>query len=140
MEALEELYLTRRTRGWSLQVYDYTSNVWRDGEEAFREAGTYEKAVLKGPGTRPIRIRVVPTGGGEISMDAASAREMGTWRALGIELKGRHLQLIDSLLEAHEGAVTVEELVTLLRDSRDSLADEVLEALSALLPLGGGGP
>jgi hypothetical protein len=112
MEALEELYLTRRTRGWSLQVYDYTSNVWRDGEEAFREAGTYEKAVLKGPGTRPIRIRVVPTGGGEISMDAASAREMGTWRALGIELKGRHLQLIDSLLEA----------------------------LSALLPLGGGGP
>ena len=138
MEALHELYLTRRDRGWSVQVYDYTSNTWREGEEAFRESGTYERAVLRGPGTSPVRVRLVPTGGGDLSMDAASAGEMGTWRALGVERRGRHLQLIASLLEGHGGQVTLEELAVLLSGSSDPLAEEVLDALSPLLPPGGG--
>ncbi len=138
MEALHELYLARRERGWSIQVYDYTSNTWREGDDAFCEAGTYERAVLRGPGMSPVRVRVVPTGAGDLSMDVASAREMGTWRALGIELKGRHLLLIASLLEGHGGQVTVEELVVLLRGSSDPLAGEVLAALYPLLPPGGG--
>ena len=139
MEALEELYLARRAKGWSVQVYDYTSNTWREGKEAFRVPGTYERAVLQGPGTGPIRVRVLPTGGGGLSMDPASAREVGTWRALGVELRGRHLVLLASLLEGHTGPVTVEELVALLRISEDPLAGDVLDALAPLVPSGGGG-
>ncbi|NIP34665.1 MAG: hypothetical protein GWN18_06955 [Thermoplasmata archaeon] len=140
MEALEELYLARREMGWSVQVYDYTSNSWREGEEAFRAPGTYERAVLQGPGTRPVRVRVLPSGGGGLSMDPASAAEVGTWRALGVELRGRHLELIGSLLEGRSEKVTVEELTALLRASDDPRAGEVLAALSTLLPQGGGGP
>lgn len=140
MEALEELYMARRAQGWSVQVYDYTTNTWREGEDAFREAGTYERAVLKGPGTPPVRVRVLPTGGGDLSMDAVSAREMGTWRALGVDLRGRHLELIASLLGDHGERVTIGELVALLRTSDDPLAGEVLKALSPLVPMEGGGP
>jgi hypothetical protein len=138
MEALEELYLARRARGWEVMVYDYTSNSWRDNEEAFHTPGTYERAVLRAPGSRPVRVRILPTGGGGLSVDAASAGGMGVWRALGLDLKGRHLELLGSLLEGREGEVTMEELVALLRASGDPRADEVLEALSLLVPSGGG--
>jgi hypothetical protein len=140
MEALEELYLARRDRGWEVMVYDYSSNAWRENEEAFRRPGTYERAVLRGPDSRPVRVRIVPAGGKGLSVDAASAGEMGVWRALGVELKGRHLDLVASLLEGREGDVTLEEMVELLRGSDDPRADEVLVALSALVPTGGGGP
>ena len=139
MEALEELYVARRERGWEVMVYDYTSNTWREGDEAFRTPGTYERAVLHGPGSRPVRVRILPTGGGGLALDAASAGEMGVWRALGIDLKGRHLELIGSLVEGREGEVTVEELAALLRASGDPRATEVLDALSPLVPSGGGG-
>lgn len=139
LEALEELYLARREKGWSVQVYDYTSNSWREGDEAFRVPGTYERAVLQGPGTRPVRVRVLPSGGGGLSMDPASAGEVGTWRALGVELRGRHLELIVSLLEGRTEKVTLQELAGMLRARDDPLAREVLEAISTLLPPGGGG-
>jgi len=138
MEALQALYLARRARGWDLQVYDYTSNTWREGDEAFATPGTYERAVLKGPGMRPIRVSVLPAAGGGLSLDASSVREMGVWRALGIDLKGRHLDLLGSLVEGHTGQVTLEELMDLLRASDDPLASEVLVALAPLVPTGGG--
>jgi hypothetical protein len=138
MEALEELYLARRDRGWEVMVYDYTSNIWRENDEAFRTPGTYERAVLRGPGPRPIRVRILPTGGRDLSVDAGSATEMAVWRALGVDLKGRHLELIGSLLEGREGEVTLEDLAALLGTSGDSRAGEVLEALSHLVPSGGG--
>jgi hypothetical protein len=119
-------------------VYDYTSNSWWENEEAFRRPGTYERAVLRGPDSRPVRVRILPSGGGGLSVDAASAGEMGVWRALGIELKGRHLDLVATLLEGRDGEITLEELVTLLRASDDPRSGEVLEALSTLVPLGGG--
>lgn len=139
IEALEELYLARRDLGWEVMVYDYTSNTWRENEEAFRTPGTYERAVLRGPTSRPVRVRILPTGGGNLSVDAASAAEKGVWRALGLDLKGRHLELLGSLLEGREGEVTLEDLVALLGACGDPRADEVLEALSRLVPSGGGG-
>lgn len=139
MEALRELYLARKSRGWDLRVYDYTSNTWLQGEEAFVTPGTYERAVLTGPGTRPIRVRVLPTGGGDLALDATSVGEMGVWRALGVDLRGRHLDLLATLLEDRPEKVTLEELVALLRGSGDPLAVEVLEALAPLVPPGGEG-
>jgi hypothetical protein len=138
MKALRELYRARRAMGWGLQVYDYTSNTWREGDEAFTTPGTYERAVLTGPGMRPIRVRVLPTAVGGLSLDAGCVREMGVWRALGIDLKGRHLDLVGSLVEGHSGHVSVEELVELLMASDDPLAREVLVALAPLVPSGGG--
>lgn len=140
MEALEELYHAQRARGWDLRVYDYTSNTWREAEEAFTTLGTYERAVLTGPGTRPIRVRVLPRGGGGLLLEAASAREMSVWRALGIPLQGRHLELVSSLLKDRPGQVSLEELADLLKASDDPIASEVLEVLVPLLPSGGGRP
>lgn len=139
MEALEELYLARKARGWDLRVYDYTSNTWRRGDEAFETPGTYERAVLTGPGLRPVRVRVLPRGGGGLLLDATSAGEIAVWRMLGIPLQGRHLDLISSLLEDSPEKVSLEELADLLRASEDPLAKEVLEALGRLLPSEGGG-
>ena len=138
MDALQDLYLARRARGWDLRVYDYTSNTWREGDEAFTVPGTYERAVLTGPGMRPIRVRVLPTTGGGLSLDVTSVKEMGVWRALGIDLLGRHLDLMGSLVEGQTGQVTVEELVDLLSACDDPLAPEVLDALAPLVPSEGG--
>jgi hypothetical protein len=138
MDALEELYRARRARGWDLRVYDYTANTWRDGEDAFRVPGTYERAVLTGPGTRPIRVRLVPSGGELLLLDATSARDMGVWRALGVQLLGRHLDLLGELLADRTDRVSVEEIAALLRASDDPLAPRVLEALAPLLGRGGG--
>jgi hypothetical protein len=137
MEALEELYRARRARGWDLRVYDYTANTWREGDEAFQMPGTYERAVLTGPGTRPIRVRVVPSGGDMLQLDAGSAREMSVWRALGVRLHGRHLDLLGQLLEDRTERVSLEELAVLLRESEDPLASQVLEAIGPLLRPGG---
>jgi len=140
MEALEDIYRSRRARGWDLRVYDYASNTWREAEEAFATPGTYERAVFTGPGTRPIRVRVLPRGGGGILLDATSAREMAVWQTLGIPFQGRHLQLISSVLEDRPGQVSLEEFADLLKASDDPLASEVLEALGPLLPSGGSRP
>ncbi len=140
MEALEELYHARRGMGWDLRVYDYTSNTWREAEEAFTTPGTYERAVLTGPDARPIRVRVLPRGGRGLLLEATSAREMSVWRALGIPLQGRHLELVSSLLEDRPGQVSLEELADLLKASDDPIASEVLEVLGPLLPSGGGRP
>lgn len=140
MDALQELYLARRARGWDLRVYDYTSNKWREGTEAFTVPGTYERAVLTGPGMRPIRVRLLPTAGSGLSLDVTSIKEMGVWRALGIDLQGRHLDLMWSLVEGLTGHVTVKELVILLKACDDPLVPEVLEALAPLVPSEGGLP
>ncbi|UCC93147.1 MAG: hypothetical protein JSW25_00265 [Thermoplasmata archaeon] len=140
MEALEELYLARRARGWDLRVYDYSSNTWLEGSEAFSTPGTYERAVLTGPGRRPVRVRVLPAGGDMLQLDAASVRDMGIWRALGVQLQGRHLELLAGLLEGREDRVSLEELAALLRSSDDPLAGQVLEVIAPLLRDGGGGP
>jgi len=140
LEALEELYMARRDRGWSVRVYDYGSNTWREGGEAFRTSGTYERAVLTGPGTSPVRVRLMPRGRGMLLLDAASAKDVGVWRALGVDLKGRHLEVIGELLEGHEGSLPVEELARMLASTDDPVAREALEALAPLLPRGGGGP
>lgn len=137
--ALEDLYRARKARGWTLRVYDYGSNTWREGEEAFRTPGTYERAVLTGPGTTPVRVRVLPPEGGVLQLDASSALDLGVWRALGVDLKGRHLEVIGELLEGWEGPLPVEELARLLGSSQDPVAMEALEALASLLPRGGGG-
>jgi hypothetical protein len=137
MDALEELYRARLARGWELSVYDYTANTWRDGEDAFRVSGTYERAVLTGPGARPIRVRVVPKGGSILQLDAGTAREMGVWRALGVRLLGRHVDLLGELLDDRPGQVSLEELAQLLRTSDDPLAAEILEAMAPILRSGG---
>ena len=137
MEALQELHRERRDKGWTVQVYDYTANSWFEGEEAFERPGTYERAVLRCPGKTPVRVRVLPSGGGGLSLDVGSAMGLGTWRALGIELRGRHLDLIGTLLGDRTGQVTIDELAGLLAASDDDLAAEVLEALSPLVHAGG---
>jgi hypothetical protein len=138
MEALEDLYRARAVKGWDVRVYDYTSNTWKEAEEAFSTPGTYERAVLTGPGTRPIRVRVLPRGASGLKLEATSAMEMAVWRTLGIGLQGRHLDLISRLLVDHDGPVTIEELAGLLVGSEDPLAKEVLHALAPLLPTGVG--
>ena len=79
--------------------------------------------------------RAAPADGRDFGGDPAG--KLGA-RALGVELQGRHLLLLASLLEGRGGQVTLDELAILLRNSSDPLVGEVLAALSPLLPPGGG--
>ena len=83
-------------------VYDYASNRWVDAEEAFSRSGTYELAVLSGPGGERVRVRVMPPGPAGLSIDARSAGDLAVWRAIGVDLAARHLQLLRDLLDGRE--------------------------------------
>jgi hypothetical protein len=136
LEALEALYREKAPLGWDLRVYDYTSNSWSPAEEAFARTGTYEMAVLTPPGGRPVLVRVLPPGGSNLTIEVASAGEMGPWRSLGVQFSGRHLELITRLLKGRSGPVTIEELSSLVRNEGSELAMEVLDRLGPLLPGG----
>ncbi len=114
LEALEALYRARRGQGWSLTVYDYPENRWYDGEVAFEREGTYEQAVLIDPRGRRVRVRLSPSGGWGIRLDAASAGEMAVWRAMGMEPRGPALALLRDALQGRTGPVDLEELDSII--------------------------
>ena len=115
-------------------MYDYTSNSWLDASEAFSRPGTYERALLTGPGGVRVRVRIMPRGHGGLSIDAESAGDVSVWRALGVHLAVRHLTLVVEVLAGREGPVALEEVATLLTEIDGVVAREVLEALGPLLP------
>lgn len=135
MGALESLYRSRKAGGWELKVYDYSSNTWRDAEEAFVTPGTYERAVLTGPGMRPVRVRVLPPGARGLHMDPSSAREVAVWRALGLDLRARHMDAIAKVLKDRKDPISLEEVADLLEGRNDDAAreahDEILRFLSS---------
>lgn len=140
MEALEDLYRSPRLSGWDLKVYDYSSNTWRDAEEAFSVPGTYERAVLTRPGTRPVRVRVMPPHAGGLSVDPGSAGEMAVWRTLGLDLRSRHLVAIGDVLDGRNGPVPLEEICELLDSEEGDDAREARAAILDLLATGRGSP
>ena len=140
LEGLEVFYSAQMEEGWDLKVYDYTSNTWREAADAFRRAGTYENAVMTRAGSKPIRIRLLPSGKGGLMIDVASVGDKALWRSLGVQLGGRHLGLLVRMLEDHSGEIMMEELVALLRTCDDPLASEVIDALGYLVPSEGDGP
>jgi hypothetical protein len=140
MRALEELYRSRGAEGWDLRVYDYTSNSWRDADEAFSTPGTYERAVLARSGQRPIRIRVLPPGPEALRVDPRSAGELAVWRALGLDLRGHHLEAIRRVLVGRRDPVPVQEVGRLLRADGGRDAMEAWGAISGLLSGGDGAP
>lgn len=119
-------------------MYDYTSNSWLDASEAFSRPGTYEKALLTGPGGARVRVRITPRAAGGLSIDAGSTGDVSVWRALGVNLAVRHLALLKEVLVGREGPVTLEEVAKLLAALDGETARETLEALGPLLP--GAGP
>jgi hypothetical protein len=139
MEALEDLYHSRKAMGWDLTVYDYSSNSWRDAEEAFGTPGTYERAVLTRPGTRPVRVRVLPPGTGGLRVDPSSAHEVAMWRALGLDLRPRHMDAIAEVLEGRRDPVSLEEVADLLEGGSDDAAREARDEILRLLSNGGVG-
>ena len=135
MKAFEDLYHSRKEIGWKLTVYDYSSNSWRDAEEAFSTPGIYERAVLIGPGMRPVRICVLPPGTGGLHVDPSSAREVAMWRALGLDLRPRQMDAIAEVLEARKDPVSLLEVANLLEgesgDAARGARDEILRLLSS---------
>jgi hypothetical protein len=140
MEALEGLYRSRKATGWELKVYDYSSNTWRDAEEAFVTPGTYERAVLTGPGMQPVRVRVLPPGKGGLHFDPSSTREVAVWRALGLNLRPRHMDAIAGVLEGRKGPISLEEVVDMLEGRTDEAAREAREEIIRFLSTGGADP
>ncbi len=138
MEALEELYRSHRVKGWDLKVYDYASNAWRDAEEAFSTTGTYERAVLTRPGTRPIRVRVMPQHTGGLRVDPGSAGEIAVWQTLGLDLRSRHLAAVSKVLEGRRDPVPLEEICGLLEMEEGDDAREARVAIMDLLSTGSG--
>ena len=137
MGALEDLYRSRKAKGWDLKVYDYSSNSWRDAEEAFVTPGVYELAVLTGPGTQPVRVRVIPPGTGGLYLDPSSAREVAMWRALGLDLRPRHMDAIAEVLEGRRDPVSLEEVADLLEGGADDAAREARAEIQRFLSSGG---
>ena len=133
MVALEALYNSRKDLGWNLSVYDYSSNSWRDAEEAFATPGVYERAVLIGPGMRPVRVRMLPPGTGGLYLDPSSAREVAMWRALGLDLRPRHMDAIAEVLEARGDPVSLVEVANLLEGESGDAAREALDEIHKLL-------
>ena len=140
LEDLEGMYASRRSLGWDLRVYDYASNTWRTGEEAFSTPGTYERAVLTPPGGRPIQVRVLPPSATGLHVDAASAGQLAVWRALGVALQGRHVEALAEALEGRNGPVPLTEVASALEGLDSDAAREALEAIRDALGAGGGGP
>jgi hypothetical protein len=140
LDALEELYSARRAGGWELRVYDYSTNAWKGPEKAFSTPGTYEMAILTPPDGRPVKVRVLPPGATGLSVDAASIGELGVWRALGVDLKGRHVEAVVEALEGREGPVPLQEIATLLEGVEGDAASEARKAILATFGDGGGGP
>jgi hypothetical protein len=140
MEALEALYRSPRMRGWDLKVYDYTSNTWRDAGEAFSTPGTYERAVLTRPGTRPVRVRVMPPRSEGLRLDPRSAGDMAVWRTLGLDLKNRHLEVIRRVLVGRGEPVPLEELARLLESDPGDDAKDARNVIMGLLSTEGGSP
>ncbi len=139
MEALEDLYRSRKAMGWDLKVYEYSSNSWRDAEEAFGTPGVYERAVLTGPGMRPVRVCILPPGAGGLHMDPSSAREVAVWRALGLDLRPRHMDAIAEVLERRKDPVSLEEVAYLLEEGGDEAAREARAEILRFLSSGGVG-
>lgn len=136
MEALEDLYRSRKAVGWDLKVYEYSSNSWLDAEEAFGTPGAYERAVLTGPGMRPVRVRILPPGAGGLHMDPSSAREVAMWRALGLDLRPRHMDAIAEVLEGRKDPVSLEEVADLLEGRGDDAAREARDEIQRFLSIG----
>lgn len=134
LEGLERLWEARSGHGWSLQVYDYGANRWLEGDAAFSRPGTYEQAVLTGPVGQRVRVRLLPPGSGGLAVDPASAGEVAVWRAMGADLRARHLEVVRGLLEGREGPVPLGELAAMLEADGSEVAREVLAAISGLLP------
>jgi hypothetical protein len=137
LDALKGLWEARRKGGWDLRVYDYTSNSWMGAEEAFSRPGTYERAVLTAPGGRPVRVTVLPPGGGGLSVDPASATTVGLWRSLGVSMRASQLELIGRLLAGRTEPINLEDLGALLEGSGEAGAIEARKALDPLLGVTG---
>jgi len=139
MEALEGLYRSRKTTGWDLKVYDYSTNTWRDAEEAFVTPGIYERAVLTGPGTQPVRVRVLPPGKGGLHIDPSSTPEVSVWRALGLNLRPRHMDAIAVVLKGRSDPISLEEIADLLEERNDDASREARDEIRRFLSTGGAG-
>ncbi len=139
MEALEGLYRSRKATGWDLKVYDYSTNTWRDAEEAFVTPGIYERAVLTGPGMQPVRVRVLPPGKGGLHIDPSSVREIATWRTVGIDLRPRYMDAIAKVLEGRKDPISLEEIADLLEGGSDEAAQGARDEILRFLSSGGAG-
>lgn len=139
MKALERLYRSRKAEGWDLKVYDYSSNTWREAEEAFVIPGIYERAVLTGPGMQPVRVRVLPPGKGGLHMDPSSAREVALWRGLGLDLRARHMDAIAKVLKDRKDPISLEEVADLLEGRIDASAREARDEIIRFLSIEGAG-
>lgn len=138
--ALEEMYMSRRAKGWDLRVYDYASNTWRNGEVAFSTPGTYERAVLTPPGGRPMQVRVLPPSTIGLYVDAGSAGQVAVWRALGVDLQGRHAEAVAEALEGRSGPVSLADVSEALEGLDGDAAREARKVIRNALGQGGAGP
>ncbi len=82
-----------------------------------------------------MRICVLPPGTGSLHVDPSSAREVAMWRALGLDLRPRHMDAIAEVLEARRDPVSLEEVSNLLEEESGDAArgarDEILRLLSS---------
>ena len=140
LDALRDLWESRGGDGLELLVYDYALNEWRDGAEAFDHPGTYERAVLRAGGRPPVRVLIVPRGTTGLSVDASSVGQVGLWRTMGVDLMGRHTELLSRLVEGRVGSLPVAELVEMLSGEEasggeaGSMAREARRAIEGALP------
>ncbi len=68
-------------------------------------------------------------------MDPSSAREVAVWRALGLDLRARHMDAIAKVLKDRKDPISLEEVADLLEGRNDNAAreahDEILRFLSS---------